>query len=84
MVRFISTARTARRSAGADSLHGGRKLLRRLQDENLLLTRELEELRGLRKVAHLDSLTGLPNRRLFEQRLTEELSRAVRSPQRRG
>lgn len=84
MVRFISTARTARRLAGTDSLHGGRKLLRRLQDENLFLARELEELRGLRQVAHVDALTGLPNRRLFERRLAEELSRAHRSSQSPG
>ncbi len=84
MVRFISTARTARRSAGADSLHSGRKLLRRLRDENVFLTRELEELRELRQLAHLDALTGLPNRRLFEQRLAEELSRASRNPSSRG
>jgi diguanylate cyclase (GGDEF)-like protein len=54
-------------------------LLRRLLDENLSLRCELDELRLLRRLAHRDALTGLPNRRLFEQRLHEELSRALRA-----
>ena len=75
MVRFPTAARAPKRPA-ADPLHHGRLLLRRLLDENLTLQRELEELRLLRRVAHQDALTGLPNRRLFERRLHEELSRA--------
>lgn len=79
MVRFTPTARTSRRSTAADPLHNGRKLMRRLLDENILLMRELAELRGLREASHQDALTGLPNRRLFDQRLAEELSRSARS-----
>jgi diguanylate cyclase (GGDEF)-like protein len=45
---------------------------------------ELEQLRVLRRLAHQDVLTGLPNRRLFEQRLMEELSRASRAVTGRG
>lgn len=56
-------------------MHQGRRLLRRLLDENLALMRELEELRIMRRLAHQDALTGLPNRRLLERRLSEELSR---------
>ncbi len=78
MVRFPTAARTPRRPA-ADPLHHGRLLLRRLLDENLALRRELDDLRLLRRLAHQDALTGLPNRRLFEQRLHEELSRALRA-----
>jgi diguanylate cyclase (GGDEF)-like protein len=53
---------------------------RRLLDENLALRRVVRELRVLRRLAHLDVLTGLPNRRLAETRLAEELSRARRDP----
>ncbi|MEO5768566.1 MAG: GGDEF domain-containing protein [Polyangia bacterium] len=84
MVRFTSPARAPRRSPGADSLHAGRIILRRLLDENLVLTRELEELRVLRRMAHQDPLTGLPNRRMFDQRLAEELSRSSRDTSLRG
>jgi diguanylate cyclase (GGDEF)-like protein len=78
MVRFPTAARAPKRPA-VDPLHHGRLLLRRLLDENLALRRELDELRLLRRLAHQDALTGLPNRRLFEQRLHEELSRALRA-----
>jgi len=49
-------------------------------DENRRLRRELRELRKLERGAHQDPLTGLPNRRLFQQRLREELLRASRDP----
>ncbi|MBC8132993.1 MAG: GGDEF domain-containing protein [Deltaproteobacteria bacterium] len=59
-------------------------MLRRLLEENLSLMRELEELRTLRLMAHQDPSTGLPNRRLFEERLIEELSRSARDSTSRG
>ena len=65
-------------------MQNSRRLLRRLLDENLTLMRELEELRLLRRFAHQDTLTGLPNRRLCEERLAEELSRARRDATSRG
>jgi diguanylate cyclase (GGDEF)-like protein len=44
------------------------------------LKREVSELRGLRDIAFIDSLTGLPNRRYFEQRLGEAMAIADRNP----
>lgn len=54
-------------------------MLRRLLEENLRLTRELRELHRVRGLAERDELTGLPNRRLWADRLTEELSRSRRA-----
>jgi diguanylate cyclase (GGDEF)-like protein len=85
MARFTSTARTARRSIGADSLHAGRKLLlRRLLEENLSLMRELDELRDLRRIAQEEPSTDLPGRVLFDLRLADALERAARTPTRGG
>ena len=42
------------------------------------LKREVTELRELREIAFIDSLTGLPNRRYFDQRLVEEWERSSR------
>lgn len=76
MVRFPTAERAPKRPT-SDPLHHGRRLLRRLLDENLSLMRELEDLRALRRSAHRDALTGRPNRRLFHMRLSEELARAL-------
>jgi len=54
-------------------------MLRRLLEENRRLTRELRELTRLRGLAERDELTGLPNRRAWADRLTEELSRSKRT-----
>jgi diguanylate cyclase (GGDEF)-like protein len=48
--------------------------------ENAELRRRLAELQGLRELAHRDALTGLWNRRYFEKRMGEELSRTRRDP----
>jgi diguanylate cyclase (GGDEF)-like protein len=53
-------------------------MLRRLLEENVRLTRELRELRRLQGLTERDELTGLPNRRSWADRLTEELSRSRR------
>ncbi len=50
--------------------------------ENADLRRELARLEACRTLAYRDELTGLWNRRYFTERLTEELSRAHRQPQR--
>lgn len=79
MVRRSPVLRTPpRRTLDIDPSGTGRRLLRRLLDENVRLTRELRDLRRLRRLAERDELTGLPNRRLCEERLSEELSRSRR------
>jgi len=60
------------------------RILDRLIEENRVLSRELGELRQLRRLALQDPLTGLHNRRFLEERLEEELSRARRARDRRG
>jgi diguanylate cyclase (GGDEF)-like protein len=58
--------------------------LERLTRENASLRREIARLEVYRAMAYRDPLTGLWNRRYFEDRLQEELSRARRAgPQRR-
>lgn len=49
-----------------------------LVKENETLRRELAELETYRTLAYRDELTGLWNRRYFDERLTEEISRASR------
>jgi diguanylate cyclase (GGDEF)-like protein len=46
--------------------------------ENAELRRTLAELQDLHELAHRDALTGLWNRRYFDRRMGEELSRARR------
>jgi diguanylate cyclase (GGDEF)-like protein len=58
--------------------------LERLTRENAQLRREIARLEVYRAMAYRDPLTGLWNRRYFEDRLQEELSRSRRAgPQRR-
>ena len=58
--------------------------LERLARENAQLRREIARLEVYRAMAYRDPLTGLWNRRYFEDRLQEELSRSRRAgPQRR-
>ncbi|MCG5054816.1 MAG: GGDEF domain-containing protein [Myxococcales bacterium] len=46
--------------------------------ENRALREELAQLRAFRKLAYRDPLTGLWNRRYFDERLAEEISRGRR------
>jgi diguanylate cyclase (GGDEF)-like protein len=85
MVRFPSPLPDTLPAPGSDDLQkNGHKLLRRLLDENLLLARELEKLRLLRRMALPALRKGPRNRRLFAQRLTEELARSGRDTTSRG
>lgn len=84
MARIPSALPARSRLAVADPLHTSRRLLRRLLDENAALRGELDDLRLLRRLAHEDTLTGLPNRLLGEERLAEELSHAERDATSRG
>ncbi len=54
-----------------------------LMRENASLRRMLAKLQGFRTLAYRDALTGVWNRRYFDERLSEELSRAGRDEQRR-
>jgi len=51
----------------------------RLSRENAALKREVARLEVYRAMAYRDPLTGLWNRRYFEERLNEELSRSQRA-----
>lgn len=63
-----------------DNSHSGdAALLAQLRDENRELRREIERLLIYKGLAYRDHLTNLYNRRYFEERLTQELSRANRS-----
>jgi diguanylate cyclase (GGDEF)-like protein len=53
--------------------------LARLTRENAALKREVARLEVYRAMAYRDPLTGLWNRRYFEERLNEELSRSDRA-----
>lgn len=80
MVRSASAVRASRRTPAAGSPLVAERALRKLVDENQRLRRELRELRKLERWAHQDALAYLPDRRGFEERLYEELSRAARDP----
>jgi diguanylate cyclase (GGDEF)-like protein len=53
--------------------------IQRLEKENAKLKRSVARLRGFRTMAYRDALTGMWNRRYFEERLKEEFSRAERA-----
>jgi diguanylate cyclase (GGDEF)-like protein len=53
--------------------------LAKLTKENAALKREVARLEVYRAMAYRDPLTGLWNRRFFEERLSEELSRSQRA-----
>jgi diguanylate cyclase (GGDEF)-like protein len=53
--------------------------LERLTRQNAALRREVARLQVYRAMAYRDPLTGLWNRRFFEERLSEELSRSDRA-----
>ena len=51
----------------------------RLSRQNAVLRREVAKLQVFRAMAYRDPLTGLWNRRYFEERLNEEQSRSQRA-----
>jgi len=57
--------------------------LKDLQRENAKLRKALAELEAYRNLAYRDTLTGLWNRRYFEERLSEEISMGSRDSWRR-
>ena len=59
------------------------RLIQDLRRENARLKREIAELESYRNLAWQDGLTGLWNRRYFDDRLSQEMSLARRKPGRR-
>lgn len=57
------------------------RIIAELQAEVMGLREQVDELGGYREMAYRDGLTGLRNRRFFEERLAEESSRASRAGQ---
>jgi diguanylate cyclase (GGDEF)-like protein len=57
------------------------RIITELQAEVMALREQVEELGSYREMAYRDALTGLRNRRSFEERLAEETSRASRTRQ---
>jgi two-component system, cell cycle response regulator len=66
----------------APSAKAPEQLMEELLRENTSLRRRVSELEAFRKLAHRDALTGMWNRRYFEGRLNQELSRVRRDPTR--
>ena len=59
------------------------RTLQDLRRENARLRRAVAELESYRNLACVDALTGLWNRRYFEERLSQEMSMARRKPNRK-
>jgi diguanylate cyclase (GGDEF)-like protein len=59
---------------------GSERTLEELRRENARLRRTVAELETYRALAYRDALTGLWNRRYFEERLGQEISLARRAP----
>jgi len=81
-------ANDASRDAGGDmstlwASSAGQHSLAELARENAALRRRVVELEVSRTLAYRDPLTGLWNRRYFDERISEELDRARRNPSRR-
>ena len=61
----------------------GQNSVAELARENAALRRRVVELEAFRTLAYRDPLTGLWNRRYFDERIAEELDRARRNPARK-
>jgi len=61
------------------STEGAQSSIDRLRRENATLRRTLARLMAFRAMAYRDPLTGLRNRRYFDERLAEEVERAHRN-----
>lgn len=74
-------AMTRRQPAEMMSAREALRIIAELQAEVTGLREQVEELCSYREIAYRDGLTGLRNRRFFEERLAEEASRASRAGQ---
>jgi diguanylate cyclase (GGDEF)-like protein len=76
MKLLMPTKKTSPRTAGATDLEAE---IARLERQNSSLKRAIARLQTYRAMAYRDPLTGLWNRRYFEERLKEEFSRSRRA-----
>jgi two-component system cell cycle response regulator len=75
--------REASTDLGRWAASAGQGSMAELARENAALRRRVVELEAFRTLAYRDPLTGLWNRRYFDERIAEELDRARRNPSRR-
>lgn len=75
----LDTVRISAKKARRAAARSARGLIGRLVAENRSLRRQVRELEVYRSLAYTDHLTGLYNRRYFEERLAEEIERARRT-----
>jgi len=76
MKLLIPTTKEPMKACSSDDLA---ERVSRLEDQNTRLRRSVARLRVYRNMAYRDPLTGLWNRRYFDERLKEEFSRAERA-----
>jgi diguanylate cyclase (GGDEF)-like protein len=72
-----------KKGAVEPSVAGNERMVDELKRENARLRRTVAELESYRALAYRDVLTGLWNRRYFEERLGQEMSLARRKPSKR-
>jgi diguanylate cyclase (GGDEF)-like protein len=75
-MKLAAIKKASTRQSGTEDLEAQ---LVRLSRQNAVLRKEIARLQTYRAMAYRDPLTGLWNRRYFEERLKEEISRSQRA-----
>lgn len=78
-VPMLETANSRSTATGAQSATSTDRLVIKLLAENARLRERVAELEGSQELAYRDPLTNLRNRRFFQERIDEELSRSRRT-----